>query len=130
MEPVDPRWRTEWTTPPTREEASQPGTLRINRDKIPAAIDLFRNIKQRMDKLTVEAQRALKTEPMADDRVSMYVSEQLTAKGLTDPECAYNAIKAFSTQLQGMIDRLEATQRTMTTIEDTNRQGLQGGHHG
>ncbi|MCP3799661.1 hypothetical protein NLX83_10370 [Allokutzneria sp. A3M-2-11 16] len=126
----DPRWRTEWTAIPTREEATAPGTLRIDRDKIPQAIALFAKVKQRMEKLAWEAEHALKVEPMAEDRVSAYIAAELTAKGLTEPECAINAIKAFRDQLQGMIDRLEDTRRMMTTIEDTNRRGLHGGHHG
>ncbi|SDN28820.1 hypothetical protein [Allokutzneria albata] len=124
----DPRWQAGWTAIPTREEATRPGTLRIDRDKIPEAIALFRNIKERMDDLAEEALTALKVEPMAEDRVSFWVAAELTAKGLTEPECAYNAIKAFRDQLQGMIDRLENTQRLMTSIEDTNRRGLRGQH--
>ncbi|SDN29622.1 PE domain-containing protein [Allokutzneria albata] len=126
----DPRWRTEWTSLPTREEASRPGTLRIDRDKIPQAIALFSKIKQRMDQLYTEAAQALWVAPMAEDRVSVYIADVLTAKGLSDPECALNAILAFSRQLQDMVDRLEETHRLMSTTEDSNRRGLQGGRNG
>src|SRR5690349_10774624 len=105
----DPRWRTGWTVTPTREEATQPGTLRIDRDKIPQVIALFADIRDRIDDLAEEALRELKVGPMAADRVSVYAAEMLTAKGLTEPECAYNAIAGFRDQLQGMIDRLEET---------------------
>ncbi|MCP3799252.1 hypothetical protein NLX83_08280 [Allokutzneria sp. A3M-2-11 16] len=126
----DPRWRGEWTAIPTREEATRPGTLRIDRDKIPQAIALFRSIRNRMDDLAEEAKTALIVEPMAADRVSAYAAEMLTAKGLTEPECAYNAIAAFRDQLQGMIDRLEETQRMMATMEHTNVEGFRRGQGG
>ncbi|GAA3996163.1 hypothetical protein GCM10022247_15150 [Allokutzneria multivorans] len=126
----DPRWRTAWTDVPTREDVARPGTLRIDRDKIPQAIALITRVKKRMDDLSEEARHALVVDPMAEDRVSEYIAEVLTAKGLTEPECARNAIIAFRSQLQAMIDRLEDTLRLMSTTEAANRQAFEGGHHG
>ncbi|WP_086819619.1 hypothetical protein [Allokutzneria sp. NRRL B-24872] len=126
----DPRWQTAWTDLPTREDVSQPGALRIDRDKIPQAIALFSGIKERIGKLSAEAEHALRIDPMAEDRVSEYIAEVLTAKGLTEPECALSAITAFRDQLQGIIDRLEDTQRLITATEEANRQGFRGGPRG
>ncbi|MFB9906074.1 hypothetical protein [Allokutzneria oryzae] len=101
--------------------------LHVDRDKLPAAIALFKQARDDVDDLLKESRGTLQFLSMAADRVSAKVAEVLSRKGMDGTDSALGAVQAFRNQLAAIVDKLEATLAHYRRLEANNRASFRGG---
>ncbi|MFB9906072.1 hypothetical protein [Allokutzneria oryzae] len=101
--------------------------LHVDRDKLPAAIALFKQARDEMDELLSESGRNIQMRPMAADRVSTRVAEVLNHKGMGGTNSALGTMQQFHTQLKNIVTKLEATLAHYHRLEANNRDGIRSG---
>ncbi|MCO1580992.1 hypothetical protein M8C13_35095 [Crossiella sp. SN42] len=95
--------------------------MKIDLAQVPAAIQLYRETRDRMNDLAGRAGADLQIEPMGNDDVSRDVAHEFNTRNLQSTGSVAAAITAFRDRLNTIIDQLTAVQQQYRLTDDSNK---------